>query len=57
MRFSTMPTKPYYQGLKIADMLRKMASHHSEKNTRHISKFETSLLNDAADIIDSFVED
>ena len=52
-----MPTKPYYQGLKIADMLRKMASHHSEKNTRHISKFETSLLNDAADIIDSFVED
>lgn len=47
-----MPRADFYDGLSFAEMLRKLAEHHSTKSTRHLSKFETTMLFDAADMIE-----
>jgi len=52
-----MPRADFYDGLNFAGMLRKMAEHHSAKKTRHLSKFETTMLFDVAEIIEQIMGD
>lgn len=44
-----MPGREYYQGLSLADKLRRCAEHHYEARTRHLALFEYELLLEAAD--------
>ncbi len=41
-----------YEGLSLAEALRHLADRHSEKRTRHISRHEYELLQDAATALD-----
>ena len=47
-----MPRPEEYEGLSLADALRHLADRHSEKRTRHISRHEYELLQDAATALD-----
>jgi len=44
-----MPGREYYEGLNLADQLRRMAEHHFDTRTRHLARFEYELLLKAAD--------
>ena len=43
-----MPTYEHYRDLTLVEALRRLADHHSEKRTRHITQDERKLLYDAA---------
>ena len=47
-----MPRREEYEGLSLADALRHLADRHSENRTRHISRHEYKLLQDAATALD-----
>jgi hypothetical protein len=47
-----MPRREEYEGLSLADAVRHLAERHFEKRTRHISKHEYELLQDAATALD-----
>jgi len=42
-----MPKSSYYAGLPLADAIERLAEHHYETDTRHISKDEYDLLQEA----------
>lgn len=44
-----MPTLEHYQGLSLVEALKRLADHHSEARTRHITQDERKMLHDAAD--------
>lgn len=44
-----MPDHRFYRGLSDSQALAAMAAHHHEKSTRHISLFESRLLERAAE--------
>ena len=43
-----MPRFEFYNGLTLDEQLRKLALHHSNPRTRHLSKFELNMLEKAA---------
>ncbi len=43
-----MPSDDYYAGLPLPKALRRLARHHHQRATRHISKVEFDLLIEAA---------
>jgi hypothetical protein len=47
-----MPRRTEYEGLTLADAIRKIAEHHSAARTRHLSQDEYELLSRAADVIE-----
>jgi len=47
-----MPQRKDYEGLTLADAVRRLAEHHGEPRTRHISEDEIALLLRAAEVID-----
>ena len=47
-----MPQRRGYEGLTLADAVRRLAEHHGEPRTRHISEDEIALLLRAAEVID-----
>ena len=51
-----MPTEDYYEGLTLVESLRKFTTYHSEAEIRHISSFEASMLDRAADRLGEPVE-
>ena len=44
-----MPTLEHYRGLSLVEALRRLADHHSEARTRHITQHERRMLHEAAD--------
>jgi len=43
-----MPKEDYYYDENLSSQLRKLAQHHSNPKTRHLSKFELNMLEKAA---------
>jgi hypothetical protein len=48
-----MPRRAEYEGLTLAEAVRKIAEHHFASRTRHLSQDEHELLIRAADVIES----
>ena len=46
-----MPQRREYEGLTLADAVRRLAEHHGDPRTRHISEDEVALLLRAAEVI------
>ena len=47
-----MPRRDYYGGLTLGEAIRRLADHHGEPRTRHLSEDEVELLERAAAVID-----
>lgn len=48
-----MPQETYYEGLLLGQALRKFGDYHGDPKTRHISQYEHSLIERAADRIEN----
>ncbi len=46
-----MPNSTYYSGMTLADAVRKLAEHHYDRESRHISAAEHALLVRAAEAL------
>lgn len=47
-----MPRRAEYEGLTLAEAIRKVADHHFASRTRHLSQDEYELLVRAADVLE-----
>lgn len=48
-----MPGESFYEGLELGEQLAKFAAHHHDPLTRHISSFESNMLEKVGDVVSS----
>lgn len=48
-----MPGQSFYEGLDLGEQLAKFAAHHHDPLTRHISGFESEMLEKVGDVVAS----